>query len=50
MAERTFIKFTFLGIDPAWQRREGEPRAEDRRALAARAGRGIAAGSAPAVI
>ena len=24
MAERTFVKFTFLKIDPAWQRREGE--------------------------
>jgi hypothetical protein len=32
MAERTFIKFTFLKIDPAWQRREGELRAEDSRA------------------
>ena len=29
MAERTFIKLTFLKIDPAWQRREGEPGAED---------------------
>ncbi|HKJ36844.1 MAG TPA: chlorite dismutase family protein [Solirubrobacterales bacterium] len=31
MAERTFVKFTFLKIDPAWQRREEEQRAEDKR-------------------
>jgi chlorite dismutase len=35
MAERTFIKFTFLKIDPAWQRREGELRAEDKREMLA---------------
>ena len=35
MAERTFIKFTFLKIDPAWQRREGEQRAEDKREMLA---------------
>ena len=35
MAERTFIKFTFLKIDPAWQRREGEERAQDKRELLA---------------
>jgi chlorite dismutase len=35
MAERTFIKFTFLKIDPAWQRREGEQRAQDKRELLA---------------
>ncbi len=31
MAERTFIKFTFLKIDPAWQRRDTEQRAQDKR-------------------
>ncbi len=31
MAERTFIKFTFLKIDPAWQRRDDEQRAQDKR-------------------
>jgi chlorite dismutase len=31
MAERTFVKFTFLKIDPAWQRRGGEQRAQDKR-------------------
>jgi chlorite dismutase len=35
MAERTFIKFTFLKIDPAWQRRDGEARAQDKRELLA---------------
>ena len=35
MAERTFIKFTFLKIDPAWQRREGEQRAQDKREMLA---------------
>ncbi len=35
MAERTFIKFTFLKIDPAWQRREGELRAQDKREMLA---------------
>jgi chlorite dismutase len=35
MAERTFIKFTFLKIDPAWQRREGEERAQDKREMLA---------------
>ncbi|MEO7198119.1 MAG: chlorite dismutase family protein [Solirubrobacterales bacterium] len=35
MAERTFIKFTFLKIDPAWQRLEGERRAQDKRELLA---------------
>jgi chlorite dismutase len=28
---RTFAKFTFFKIDPAWQRREAEARAEDKR-------------------
>ena len=31
MAERTFVKFTFLKIDPAWQRRDREQRAQDKR-------------------
>ncbi|MBK5116884.1 MAG: chlorite dismutase family protein [Thermoleophilia bacterium] len=31
MAERTFVKFTFLKIDPAWQRRDSEQRAQDKR-------------------
>jgi chlorite dismutase len=31
MAERTFVKFTFLKVDPAWQRRDREQRAEDKR-------------------
>ncbi len=35
MAERTFIKFTFLKIDPAWQRLDAERRAEDKRELLA---------------
>jgi len=35
MAERTYIKFTFLKIDPAWQRREDEERAQDKRELLA---------------
>lgn len=35
MAGRTFIKFTFLKIDPAWQRREVDERAQDKRELLA---------------
>ena len=35
MAERTFVKFTFLKIDPAWQRRDTEQRAQDKRELLA---------------
>jgi chlorite dismutase len=31
MAERTYAKFTFLKLDPAWQRREPDERAEDKR-------------------
>jgi chlorite dismutase len=30
-AERTFAKFTFFKIDPAWQRRPADARAEDKR-------------------
>jgi chlorite dismutase len=35
MAERTFIKFTFLKIDPAWSRLDDERRAQDKRELLA---------------
>lgn len=35
MAERTFIKFTFLSVDPAWQRRDSESRAQDKREMLA---------------
>jgi chlorite dismutase len=31
VADRTFAKFTFLKLDPAWQRREAEARAQDKR-------------------
>ena len=31
VADRTFAKFTFFKIDPAWQRRDSEARAEDKR-------------------
>ena len=31
MADRTFIKFTFLKVDPAWQRLDAERRAQDKR-------------------
>jgi chlorite dismutase len=31
MADRTFAKFTFFKIDPAWQRRDPEARAQDKR-------------------
>jgi chlorite dismutase len=31
VADRTFAKFTFFKIDPAWQRRDREQRAEDKR-------------------
>ncbi|MGH2954515.1 MAG: chlorite dismutase family protein [Solirubrobacterales bacterium] len=31
MAERTYAKFTFFKLDPAWQRREPNARAEDKR-------------------
>jgi hypothetical protein len=47
MAERTFIKITFLEIDPAWRRRGGEPRAEDSRGID---GLGGAASARPAPI
>jgi len=31
MADRTYAKFTFFKLDPAWQRREAEARAQDKR-------------------
>lgn len=31
MADRTFAKFTFFKLDPAWRRREPEARAQDKR-------------------
>ncbi len=31
MADRTYAKFTFFKLDPAWQRRDPEARAEDKR-------------------
>src|SRR5213596_3755441 len=31
MPDRTFAKFTFFKLDPAWQRRDPEGRAEDKR-------------------
>src|SRR6476469_6134416 len=31
MADRTFAKFSFFKIDPAWRRRDTEARAEDKR-------------------
>jgi chlorite dismutase len=35
VVDRTFIKFTFLKVDPAWQRRDAELRAQDKRELLA---------------
>jgi len=35
MAQRHFVKFTFLKLDPAWRRRSTEERAEDKREFAA---------------
>jgi chlorite dismutase len=31
LADRTFAKFTFFKLDPAWQRRDADARAEDKR-------------------
>jgi chlorite dismutase len=31
MTDRTFAKFTFFKLDPAWQRRDPDQRAEDKR-------------------
>ena len=30
MADRTFVKFTFFKLDPAWRRRSAEERAQDK--------------------
>src|SRR2546421_12956213 len=35
MAGRHFVKFTFLKLDPAWRRRLGVERAQDKREFAA---------------
>ena len=35
MADRNFVKLTFLKLDPAWRRRAPEDRAEDKREFAA---------------
>jgi chlorite dismutase len=35
MAARSFVKFTFLKVDPAWRRRDPEERARDKREFAA---------------
>jgi chlorite dismutase len=35
MSERTFVKYTFVKIDPAWRRRDALDRAQDKREFAA---------------
>jgi chlorite dismutase len=35
MAERTFVKFTFIKVDPGWRRRDPLDRAQDKREFAA---------------
>lgn len=35
MSERHFVKYTFLKLDPAWRRLDGEQRAEHKREFAA---------------
>lgn len=35
MPERTFVKYTFLKVDPAWRRRDAADRAQDKREFAA---------------
>jgi chlorite dismutase len=35
MADRHFVKFTFIKMDPAWRRRDPEERARDKREFAA---------------
>jgi chlorite dismutase len=35
MADRHFVKFTFIKMDPAWRRREPDERARDKREFAA---------------
>jgi chlorite dismutase len=35
MPERTFVKYTFIKVDPAWRRRDPQDRAQDKREFAA---------------
>ena len=35
MSERTFVKYTFFKVDPAWRRRDAQERAHDKREFAA---------------
>ena len=35
LSTRHFVKYTFLKLDPAWRRLDGERRAEDKREFAA---------------
>jgi chlorite dismutase len=35
MSERTFVKYTFIKVDPAWRRRDALERAQDKREFAA---------------
>jgi chlorite dismutase len=35
VSERTFVKFTFIKVDPAWRRRHAADRADDKRDFAA---------------
>jgi chlorite dismutase len=35
MPERTFVKYTFIKVDPAWRRRDAHDRAQDKREFAA---------------
>jgi len=35
MPERTFVKYTFIKVDPAWRRRDALERAQDKREFAA---------------
>ena len=35
MPERTFVKYTFIKVDPAWRQRDAHERAQDKREFAA---------------
>jgi chlorite dismutase len=35
MSERTFVKYTFIKVDPEWRRRDAAERAQDKREFAA---------------
>jgi hypothetical protein len=35
MPERTFVKYTFIKVDPEWRRRDPLERAQDKREFAA---------------